>query len=151
MAVIFIAEVAAWSLIESKIDFTFSFSISHMPVCEYGYVCVPLYMYINVWMCVCTYRALRKQESERGVWNTTECSGRTNWMYTQTSDLVLGREGCCNPSGASLQMLFLCSSSVCYLQGNSSEGGFWPKQHQVISQEKVAFFPATWNSGCVHS
>lgn len=45
-------------------------------------------------------------------------------MCMQTPDLVLGRQGCCNPSGASLQMLFLCSSSVCCLQGNSSEGGF---------------------------
>lgn len=146
--VIFIAEIAACSLIENKLDFLFSFSVSHMPVCEYGCVCVqvPVYMYRNVWMCICTYWALRKQESERGVWNTP---GRTNWICMQTPDLVLGREGCCNPSGASLQMLFLCSSSVCYLQGNSSEGGFWPKQHRVISQEKVAFFPATWHSGCV--
>lgn len=126
IAVLFIAEVAACSLIENKIDFPFSFSISLVPVCEYGYVCVEVrvYMHINVWLCICTCRALRKQESERGVWHTTECSGRTNWMCMQTPDLVLGRQGCCNPSGASLQMLFLCSSSVCCLQGNSSEGGF---------------------------
>lgn len=36
IAVVFIAEIAACSLIKNKIDFPFSFSISHMPVCEYG-------------------------------------------------------------------------------------------------------------------
>lgn len=37
IVVIFIAEIAACSLIENKIDFPFSFSVSHMPVWEYGY------------------------------------------------------------------------------------------------------------------
>lgn len=126
IVVIFIAEISARSSIENKVYFLFSFSVSHMPVCEYGYVCVqvPVHMYINVQMC--TYRAVRKQESERGVWNTTECSGRTNWICMQTLDLVLGREGYCKPTRASLQMLFLCSSSVCYSQGNSSEGVWRP-------------------------